>query len=838
MGNRQVVPLLYGAGIDRATGVHSVEGRAGRDLRNVYLYRDKAQVRHGHSNVNLLVDEHGNPLEAGVLVSPMSAEQIGLVAGYGSDGRVHLFRVGGDGKGLASIGVAFTLAGGAHTPPRLLAAEQYNKMFVAHDEADQGLRAPTVYYDPFGAPLLNTLSADLDGDGTPGNVLFRGVAPYLTYLVGWGHGTETDPDHPETVRVSDPEDPTSLSPDDYFNAGTGGTPVLTCLPAGPADSPVCLVLKPSEIYKIVGYSKETFGILPVESGFGVASSRLAYSLGGVVYFWDPSEGPRRSSGGPSEDLGWPLDLNAPSPADLVAAGALADGFVCYLPVRRCLLFVFGQRVYVLNLWDPSALKWSYGELPFVAQSGGVLAVGVDAPTAPPVSAAGSVVLSNPTDTSLHVAWVNAVDHPLIGGEVAEVWMHAITADTWTIGAQVIASGPNQSTDLLALNPGTDYEAQVRYRRGPYYRADYESGDPSSWPSGSLSNTEATTIAAPVLSSALWSRVSAILEQVALVWAGNPNVESLIYRDAVLIGTVPALGSGAPPTSGLLTVPTFAMGTTNTDVAYTGCIYVLSPTQYTLPASATAGVPLPAGTILATKWGAFLVTVDATLTVTFTPAPDSFGPGYAREIDALNVLPTVPTGSVLLTKITMQAQPGNPWISGTDALHGGSGGNPAQATNFYPGSSIVPGYADRTIAGETSYVYTVTQKGADHESLPSKQITTWTGPFPGPTSFSAIPGEVRICAQSYYAIWGTTNPDLCEVAFADESTGIYFRDRADAVNSISGDAIGTDEGGPIIPEPSIGVVIDLRVRHIETAFGVEDFSPAIVWNLSTFTADPC
>lgn len=535
MSPRQVVPLLYGAGLDRATGVFAVDARSGRDLRNVYLYRDKLQVRHGHSAATTLVEEDGvTPLEDTVLVQSMSAEQIGLVAGIGSDGRVHLFRVSGDGSGLSQIGIAFTLAAGAHSPPRLLAAEQYSKIFVAHDETIRSLRAATVYYDPYGAPALKTLTADLDGDTVAGDVLFRGVAPYLTYLVGWGFGTETDPDHPEVVRVSDPEDPTSLAPDDYFQAGTGGSPVLNCLPAGSAEGSSLLVLKPVETHLIFGYDKRTFGIRLLDSTHGIVGSRLAYSHNGVVYAWGV-EGPWRSSGGPAEDIAWPLDLDAPSPADLIAAGDAADGFACYLPGRRCILFVFGERVYVLSLWDPSALKWSYGELGFAAHCGGVLYSGFDAPSTAPTAEAGNVVLTVNSDEEIGVAWDNGVINPLTGGEIAEIWFHATTPDTWELKGQVAASGASQTLNV-AVDAGTAYEAQIRYRRGPYYRADYESADPDDWPAVSLSNTVTTTLATPVLSTA-WARVSATVERINLTWTGSQTAHSEVRRGATLLATI-------------------------------------------------------------------------------------------------------------------------------------------------------------------------------------------------------------------------------------------------------------------------------------------------------------
>lgn len=387
---RQVVPLIYGTGLDRATGILAADAKAGRDLRNVYLYKNKVQIRRGHSTVNTLLDESGVPLQDVLLVQAMQAQQVGVVAGFGNDGRVHLFQVAGDGSALVPIGIAFTLTNGAHSPPRLLAAEQYSKLFIAQDEPLRTKRAATVYYDPFGSVALNTLMANLDGAGS-NPVLFRGVAPYLNYLVGWGFGSHNDPDHPEIVRVSHPDDPTKLDPDDYFRAGQGGSAVLNCLGVGSADASALLVLKPSETHQIFGYDKRTFGIRLVDSYYGVAASRLAISINGVAYIWS-IEGPRKSTGGPSIDLAWPLDLDAPSPHDLATMGALADGFACYLPGRRCILFIFGQRVYSLSLWDPSGTpKWSYTELGFQAQSAGLLYSGGE-PLVPPNTSAPSAVV--------------------------------------------------------------------------------------------------------------------------------------------------------------------------------------------------------------------------------------------------------------------------------------------------------------------------------------------------------------------------------------------------------------------------------------------------------------
>jgi len=538
MGNRTIVPLIYGAGVDRATGIFTREGRAGYDLRNILLLRDRAQVRRGHAKVNTILDDLGNPVTDVLLESGMQGEQIGILGALGNDGRVHLFRCNPDGTGLQRIGTLFTNPAGALTPPRIFGAEQDSKFFVAHDEPELLYRQPTVYYDPYGAPALQQLTADLDGDGIPGAIHFRGLTNYLTYVVGWGWGTETDPDHPETIRVDDSETSTLFNPNDYLQAGWRGTPVLNCLQAGDPLNPTLMVFKPTEIYQIFGYDPTTFGIKQVESGHGIPTGKLAYSLGGVVFFWDADEGPRRTAGGPSEDLGWPLNLNAPTPADLVAEGALSDGFICYQPGLKQLFFVFGQRVYVLSLWDPTAMKWSYGEIGFVARSGGIMYSPVEGAITPPTGAASSVVLSSPGPVTFAAAWDN---NGLTGGEIAELWVHDVVADTWALWGSVPASGATQTATIDNQEPSTEYEMQIRYRRGVFYGTGYTDPDPANWPSGpsgSLSNQVTTTaIAAPVLSSLTWSRVSSTVEQVELAWTGDATLESVIYHPGGLLGPI-------------------------------------------------------------------------------------------------------------------------------------------------------------------------------------------------------------------------------------------------------------------------------------------------------------
>lgn len=619
MPDRPRLPLVFGSGLDRATGVLGTDPRSMRDLRNVYLYRGKAQARKGHSVVNSFLDDGGLAVQDVVLIHPMQAEQIGVVVGYqDTDRELHVYRVSGDGIGTNRIGSWFTLAASAHEPPRAFAAESYRKMFLAHDETRFNRRAQTFYYDPFDVPQLRALTANLgrgsggpEGAGvlsvngahavdattisvakaagvnwnakegdiitfqgdpqqyaiaadvtvvqdantnvtiTPGlefalvggeaitvraNVRFRGVTRYLNYAVGWGYGTGADPDRAEIVRVSLPGNPLEWKAPHYFIAGLGDDPVLNCLPTNDR----LIVFKGAEQYEIVGYSRQTFGIKPGDRLYGLAGSRLGVSINGMVYFWS-LEGPRRTQGGQSVDLAWPLDIDAPAPSDLAAEGVLEDGVAVYLPGRRVIKFIFGAREYNLSIWNPEDPKWSYGELGVPAFSGGLLYSGGEAQSSAPVGFASAVSGTGKVGTTdtLTVDWTNNDQE---GDEIVEIWLRP-TGGVFELEASVAVGGATQQHDVPGLSAGTAHEIALRYRRGPFYTAGYESDDPDNWPAVSK-GTGTTLLDAPTLDATDWERTSSTVERGNITFTpAHANVDVIVRRDAIEIATVTAAQHG-------------------------------------------------------------------------------------------------------------------------------------------------------------------------------------------------------------------------------------------------------------------------------------------------------
>lgn len=127
-----------------------------------------------------------------------------------------------------------------------------------------------------------------------------------------------------------------------------------------------------------------------------------------------------------------------------------------------------------------------------------------------------------------------------------------------------------------------------------------------------------------------------------------------------------------------TSPALAIDT-NFDVKNTETtLFVAGGVAYTL-ADNTSCDTGTTKTIATTKWGAFMVEASDATTLTATWAASD----YASEALALAAAKALtPTASkCCIGFVTVQAA-GSTWTAGTDALTTGTGGTPANATNYY------------------------------------------------------------------------------------------------------------------------------------------------------------
>ena len=128
------------------------------------------------------------------------------------------------------------------------------------------------------------------------------------------------------------------------------------------------------------------------------------------------------------------------------------------------------------------------------------------------------------------------------------------------------------------------------------------------------------------------------------------------------------------------------GTTDTNVASSWFQYMISGVYYT-KASVAAGTALAAGTIPQNKYGIYRFTIQTGGTITCTPAAANFTTGYNTEALAIAALPAVPAGEEEMGYITVMSTDASGFVGQTDALYGGSSGNPAEFTNYYIDTGI-------------------------------------------------------------------------------------------------------------------------------------------------------
>lgn len=134
------------------------------------------------------------------------------------------------------------------------------------------------------------------------------------------------------------------------------------------------------------------------------------------------------------------------------------------------------------------------------------------------------------------------------------------------------------------------------------------------------------------------------------------------------------GADVPVTTGAL-----SRGTTVT--LATGA-QVISINAVSAAVAAQTGQAFGAlGTIPASKWGVIGVERVLAGTTTFTSGAANYSTGYDTEAAAIAALPAQTADRVRVGYITVLAS-GSGWVAGTDALAGGTGGNPATTTNYY------------------------------------------------------------------------------------------------------------------------------------------------------------
>jgi hypothetical protein len=196
------IPLPFGGGLDRETGVMSMQPGGMEDLRNVHLLQGKYQVRRGFERVLTFEDDDGNEQTDILAGIAMRGRRAAVYVTYDSvNYKVNVFI--GDATGtwvswlaewpfLDASDAALKNASNPYAPVVILA--EYNSLvFLAHSVNNVAARAQTFYvqWDELTQVYeLNPLFARWEDSGgmvTDQKVRFRGwPSTWTTLWVGDG----------------------------------------------------------------------------------------------------------------------------------------------------------------------------------------------------------------------------------------------------------------------------------------------------------------------------------------------------------------------------------------------------------------------------------------------------------------------------------------------------------------------------------------------------------------------------------------------------------------------------------------------------------------------------
>jgi hypothetical protein len=166
-------------------------------------------------------------------------------------------------------------------------------------------------------------------------------------------------------------------------------------------------------------------------------------------------------------------------------------------------------------------------------------------------------------------------------------------------------------------------------------------------------------------------------------------------------------------NGILTPTVLNIASSDVAVASAAFTYNANGLTNIPKAAVTAGTVFGAlGTIPAGKWGIYVMLINGAGTITWMSGPSNYSPGYASDpaarADLNKIFPAA--GLCLMGYVTVQAQAANAWITGTDALAGGTSGNESPATNYYPTPALAlgQGVSASLLANREGAVLTATQ----------------------------------------------------------------------------------------------------------------------------------
>lgn len=164
---------------------------------------------------------------------------------------------------------------------------------------------------------------------------------------------------------------------------------------------------------------------------------------------------------------------------------------------------------------------------------------------------------------------------------------------------------------------------------------------------------------------------------------NNLVQTVAAMQSGMTGNQVLTWYGVGPNSG--TAP-LARASTDTRVGTAACLFTILGVPVVKAVSDAGTAFAGSGTIPASTWGVIGIDVIANGTVSYVEGAANYTTGYSTEALAIAALPPQITVKARMGYLTIKASASG-WVQATDALAGGSSGNPATTTNYYPNAGV-------------------------------------------------------------------------------------------------------------------------------------------------------
>ena len=430
------------------------------------------RTRGGSRAVLTLHDDAGSPAELTHVCLLVPFTPVGAVAVGWSDGRNKhyayrltadmAFFTGSEATSRADLTAApSTNWNNTTSPARAVAAELFEKLFLADATTDQTVRNRLLSLSSSGTILMPTFV--FAGGGASALTPYC-IEEYNGVLFLAGYGDEGDKDRPEILRHSflakSPDAADGFDKDAYLLLGAKGQRV-TALRRGRG---LLLVAKAHEFYRITGFGRAYPGwqytVENVQNTIGLGISN-PHALTFAEGFWYGigTQGPLRTDGYAVESLAGPRQRG------WRAINQVDSAWVAYHPERRVILFGVHPSVsspgrsasypWVIWTWDLERnvwqTDWKFGTDLFMAAP--VTTTTAVGPSASPSAPNNTAITTNGYTAN----WTN-------GDATAETefWEKQGAGGTWTL-ITAAAAGATSYARTGDLNH-TEYFWKVRHRK--------------------------------------------------------------------------------------------------------------------------------------------------------------------------------------------------------------------------------------------------------------------------------------------------------------------------------------------------------------------------------------